>query len=106
MATPGYAAQITGNDLYKWLTDSDDRLMGIAYMRGFIDAQLTGFPLTGHIFGKDMEITVICVPANATGDQAIDIVRRSLATKPETRHLAAPSLIRTAFFDAGWGCKG
>lgn len=99
------AQAISGNTLYGWLMDTDQELWASMYIRGFIEGQPTGLPLYIVLAEKPYPVTLVCAPENATVKQASDVVRRALAIKPETRHEAAPTLIRAAFFEAGWKCK-
>ena len=86
-------AEQTGNALHGWLSNSQSDVVGVAYTTGVLDSE--GWVAKGLPY---------CPPAGVVNSQAIDIVKRYLADRPEERHKPAPLLIYTALSKA-FPCK-
>jgi hypothetical protein len=115
-AARSFASAIFG--LAVWVEASNGAAEGLSYTAYYngetLYRECTGEPhaqsrCLGYVAGvADMlaaalargDVTIACVPAEVTADEARDVVVRFLRDSPQSRHRAAASLIELALGDA------
>ena len=102
----------TGNQLYDACASGEDVQLGfcIGYISGTWEGMKLGALQMASIAASDMsteemdglinEFLQVCMPALATGRQAIDISLEYIESNPSTRHESARSLIHSALREA------
>lgn len=112
MTAAAQAHALTGNNLNSMLSDESGRATVFAYVRGVLEAEVAFGGFLAALYKKnppfalayaDEMPTTICPPEGFSIDQAFDLVRKELATRPERRHLPAYVLVRGAL-RAAWPC--
>lgn len=85
----------TGNELLSDLQRDD-----VSYQYGYGSGYVAGVIETSTLLQGDINI---CMPANVTIKQGIDVVKKYLQNTPEERHLGGSILIYSALLKA-WPC--
>lgn len=96
-----HAQQITGNELYQWLSEAKSSQAGITS-----DGQQTNIA-RGYVLGVTETLVsskIICIPDGITRDQILDIMPMMLHARPQLRHLNANRLVASALHDV-FPCK-
>jgi hypothetical protein len=94
---PVSAWSMDGDEILAWCKDTGPYTQGIC--QGFVQ----GVAATFADIDQPLPLR-LCLPANASRRQVVDIVVRYLETHPERRHSSANSLVWTALHDA-FPCK-
>src|SRR5262245_3844857 len=94
-------AAVTGNDWQSYC--ANDKKPGefaacIYYTRGLADG------LTLWEMAKP-EAAFICIPAEVTGRQLVDVGMKYLREHPAERHKSAAYLLALAFIESDWVCR-
>lgn len=111
-ATTSRAQQISGNELYR-ACQSDGAVLGgfcIGYLIGTIEGRSAGAfavlkssrPDLDPATGNEMINSILghCIPQDATNEQLRDVAVKYMSSHPESRHIAARTLVWIAFREA------
>jgi hypothetical protein len=98
------ADYVTGNELYADCTAPDGENARSGFCQGYIAAIADVARQTSQVPTLGVLGEVECADKNVTLKQMFDVVTRYLAAYPETRHLAAASLVAHALAEA-FPCK-
>lgn len=96
-----HAQQITGNDLYQWLTETKKSQAGSEH-----DRQQANIA-RGYALGLSETLSaagLICMPQGVSRGQVTDIIYKMLESQPQVRHMSANALAAVALQDA-YPCK-
>ena len=83
----------SGNQLYNFMTSGNrfENQVALGYVAGVVDAEDRSRSIRGVCFQ---------IPAQVTGDQVRDVVKRFLEQNPALRHFNAANLSASALSDA------
>jgi precorrin-6B methylase 2 len=96
-----HAQQITGNELYQWLSEANKSQAGIASDRQQVNIA------RGYALGVAETLASsksICIPDSVTHDQILEVVHMMLGTQPQLGHMNANQLVAATLQDV-FPCK-
>ena len=105
----GSGTYYDGNKLYEFCQQKEGLLRAacVGYIIGAIDGTSSMYSVLGQITGlppRMQKNNYYCLPANASAEQAVDVVIKWLKDNPSKRHQPATGAVWEAFANV-WPCK-